>query len=248
MSQEQAAVAAWLNDQITRVTELIEMPDEGEYDMSKAEAELGVDLSENFRKLTAERRRFFVERHFPVFDASELGKEEPWQAAGLSGKDAMSARQCAVNHKNGIVKFRGLRKPKSGWRENQKTLLEIKDIEGLRRALHNRREEIMSALSDEYLAVRAAFLRTWVHFVVEAKGESPWRTHWPADKGDDALMEEFVILASLRYTTWTSVAAARTHVVEFHRSMRLETPTIPPSRTWLMSAQALGQGRSRSAP
>ena len=27
-----------------------------------------------------------------------------------------------------------------------------------------------------------------------------------------------------------------------------KTPTIPPSRTWLMGAQALGQGRSRSAP
>ena len=73
------------------------------------------------------------EKYFPLFGADELIKEESWEAAKLSSKDAISIRIHRENHKRGIVRLTGLRKARSGWRSNQRKLLSIRDVSGLLR-------------------------------------------------------------------------------------------------------------------
>ena len=91
-----------------------------------------------------------------------------------------------------------------------------------------RRLEIISCLSPNYLRVRVAVIRTWVHFCVEVKGVSPWRMHWPLDDNDDLLMADYLVSLSLRYTDFSVIEASKMHVQEFHRGyLRVEPPRFP---------------------
>ena len=71
-------------------------------------------------------------------------------------------------------------------------------------------------------------MRNYVQFVIEGKQQSPWRLHWPADRGDDQLFSDFVTISSMRFNTWGTVNAAMMHVREFHLSMlSLSPPELP---------------------
>jgi protein-S-isoprenylcysteine O-methyltransferase Ste14 len=55
-------------------------------------------------------------------------------------------------------------------------------------AVEDRRLEIVTAQSEEYMRVRVAVLRTRVHNCAVRRGTTPWRVHWPVDEGDDSLV------------------------------------------------------------
>ena len=95
--------------------------------------------------------------------------------------------------------------------------------------------KIITALSDGYMRVRVAVLRTLIHYCVEGRGVSPWRTHWPEDWSDDALMADYLTVLSLRYTDYGVVEASLTHVTEFHKGfLRVAPPPLPIAR-WTLS-------------
>ena len=96
------------------------------------------------------------------------------------------------NHRRGVVEFVGLQQPSSGYRPQQMRLLAVSSKEQLAEVVEDRRLEIITALSDGYMRVRVAVLRTWIHYCVEGRGVSPWRTHWPEDWSDDALMADYL--------------------------------------------------------
>eukprot|EP01043_Picozoa_sp_COSAG02_P094807 COSAG02_NODE_31218_length_537_cov_0.883562_1_plen_178_part_11 len=158
----------------------------------------------------------------------------------MSRRDSVSVIRHAENHRCGRVKFTGMQKPKSGYRAQQLRLLGVQTKEDLQRVVADRRMEIVTALSDGYLRVRVAVLRTWIHFCVEAYGESPWRLHWPADRGDDALMSDYLTVLSLRYTDFGVVEASLTHVLEFHKGfLRVAPPALTVARWTLAKIKRL---------
>ena len=64
---------------------------------------------------------------------------------------------------------------------------------------------IYSSLADGYLSVRVAHMRNYVQFAIEGKEESPWRMHWPEDRGDDQLFTDYSVISSMRVTTFETV-------------------------------------------
>ena len=160
------------------------------------------------------QRRAVIERSFRLQIRSEVQRVRPlW----LTRRDNAAMVRHAENNRRGRVEFRGIQKPKGGYRPQQLRLLGASGKAELDAVVQDRRLEIVTALSDGYMRVRVAVLRTWVHYCVEGRGTTPWRVHWPADDGDDSLMSDYLTVLSLRYTDFGVVEASLTHVLEFHK-------------------------------
>ena len=119
----------------------------------------------------------------------------------VSKKDRKSILDHCENFRKGIVSVTNLRKAGDSYRDNQRVLMAVSSQTDYKKMISARKSEIMASLSDGYLAVRVAVLRVWIHTCIECEGTSPWRLHWPEDRGDDDLLEHFVIVLSMRYTT-----------------------------------------------
>ena len=122
------------------------------------------------------------------------------------------------------MQYLNLQRPEEGYRPQQLRLLDARSKEDMEQVIAQRRLEIVSCLSAGYMRVRVAVIRTWVHFCVEVKGVSPWRLHWPKDESDDALMADYLVSLSLRYTDFSVIEASKMHVIEFHRGYLRVTP------------------------
>jgi hypothetical protein len=57
---------------------------------------------------------------------------------------------------------------------------------------------------------------------------NPLRSSWPLDDDgtEDAIMQTFVLYASLRYLTWATVSTAVSHVIEWHRMAGISPPVF----------------------
>ena len=177
-------------------------------------------------------RRDLMERVFRLQIRREVQAVRP---SWLTRRDSASVVQFADNHRRGVVRYTGLQQPKTGFRPQQQRLLAVQTRTELQEVVAERRMEIVTALSDGYLRVRVAVLRTWIHFCVEGAGVSPWRVHWPADQGDDELMSDYLASLSLRYTDFGVVDASFTHVLEFHKGfLRVSPPPLEIAR-WTRS-------------
>ena len=177
-------------------------------------------------------RRQLIERVFKLLVRTQVqAVRSPW----MTRRDSVSVVRHAENHRRGIVEFTSLQKPNAGYRPQQLRLLGASTKEELASVVEDRRLEIITALSDGYMRVRVAVLRTWIHYCVEGYGVSPWRTHWPEDWSDDKLMADYLTVLSLRYTDYGVVEASLTHVVEFHRGfLRVAPPPLHIAR-WTLS-------------
>ena len=179
-------------------------------------------------------RRKTVEKVFPLLRVEVLQRMS-WT---VSSKDMRTIAVHSENWRKGKIEFRGMRQSNKKWRDNQLQLLGISDQKQYREVLKFRRTQIMESLSDGYLTVRTAILRVWIMVCVECEGTNPWRLHWPQDKGDDELMENFLTVLSLRYTTWAAVASGLTHVVEFHKAyLKVHPPPMPMAKFFLQKAK-----------
>jgi hypothetical protein len=113
--------------------------------------------------------------------------------------------------------------------------MDISSKEECEEVVQNRRIQICTTLSDGYMRQRVSALRTWQHTCIECKGESPWRLHWPQDRGDDELMTAHLTLLSMRYTDFGPIEASKMHVIEFHAGFLKVTPPPFPLAEWTMS-------------
>ena len=190
----------------------------------------------NWRPNVLERREV-IERAFNLQLRETVQAVRPmW----MTRRDAVSVIQHADNHRRGVVRFTGLQQPKSGYRPQQLRLMAVSTKEELAEVVEDRRLEIITALSDGYMRVRVAVLRTWIHFCVEGRGVSPWRTHWPEDWSDDALMADYLTVLSLRYTDFGVVEASLSHVTEFHKGfLRVVPPPLQIARWTLAKIKRL---------
>ena len=177
-------------------------------------------------------RRNVIERTFRLMIREEVqAVRPPW----LTRRDSASIVRHVENHRKDVVEFSKLQQPKSGYRPQQLRLLGVRTKAELAEVIEDRRMEIVTALSDGYLRVRVAVLRTWIQFCVEGRGESPWRTHWPVDSGDDQMMADYLVVLSLRYTDFGVVEASLMHIVEFHQGfLRVPPPSFHVAR-WTLS-------------
>jgi hypothetical protein len=118
-----------------------------------------------------------------------------------------------------------MRKADGKYRANQLSVLAANTPAAFYQMLLKRRDECWRALSDGYLTSRIFFMKLWIFWLVEGLGKSPFRpwTH-EYDEVEDSIMEGFVVFCSNRFVTWGSVTAAKTHVVEFMRSMWGQVP------------------------
>jgi hypothetical protein len=70
--------------------------------------------------------------------------------------------------------------------------------------------------------------------MVEVHHDTPWRLHWPEDRGDDFIMGKWLLANSCRYTSFTVVETSMMHVIEFHRGyLGVSPPPFEWSR-WLL--------------
>ena len=132
----------------------------------------------------------------------------PW---GFSNKDAATIRDHCENARQNRIEFIGIRKPKTGFRTNQLKLKNISSPSQYQRVISERRMQMATAIKEKSLAVRVSVIRCYIQFCVECEHCSPWEL-------DDALMERFLIIMSLRYTDWRAVSAVKGHVLEFFRA------------------------------
>eukprot|EP01049_Picozoa_sp_SAG25_P003681 SAG25_NODE_215_length_11684_cov_261.443677_10_plen_641_part_00 len=178
-------------------------------------------------RLTAAQQRQVIERQFPLL-RREVLEQSKRHRVELSRRQHLSIRQHSENARKSVVQFTGMRRDQGGaWRPNQKRLLEVQSPQDFAALIKRRKEEIMLSLSTDYLAVRASYLRLWIHHTVECKWSSPWQL-------DDGVMADFLVGLSLRFTSWGAVSAAQIHVVEFMRgALNMVPPPMPQAQWWL---------------
>jgi hypothetical protein len=116
-----------------------------------------------------------------------------------------------------VVSFDNLQQPKGGYRPLQERLLAIASPADYHEVVNQRRLEILSSLSSKYMSQRLSFIRNWEQALVEVHHDTPWRLHWPEDRGDDFIMGKWLLANSCRYTSFTVVETSMMHVIEFHR-------------------------------
>jgi hypothetical protein len=153
----------------------------------------------------------------------------------MTNRDSSSVLRYVDNHRRDKVEFTNLNRPRTGYRPLQLLLLDISTKEECDQAIQSRRIQICTTLSDGYMRQRVSALRTWQHTCIECKGESPWRLHWPQDRGDDELMTAHVTLLSMRYTDFGPIEASKMHVIEFHAGFLKVTPPPFPLAEWTLS-------------
>ena len=108
-------------------------------------------------------RRQLIERVFKLLVRTQVqAVRPPW----MTRRDSVSVVRHAENHRRGIVEFTSLQKPNAGYRPQQLRLLGASTKEELASVVEDRRLEIITALSDGYMRVRVAVLRTWIHYCV----------------------------------------------------------------------------------
>ena len=176
--------------------------------------------------------RDLIERVFRLQLRTEVQAVRP---RGMSSRDSVSVLKHVDNHRRGKVEFTSLQRPKTGYRPLQLLLMDISSKEECEEVVQNRRIQICTTLSDGYMRQRVSALRTWQHTCIECKGESPWRLHWPQDRGDDELMTAHLTLLSMRYTDFGPIEASKMHVIEFHAGFLKVTPPPFPLAEWTMS-------------
>ena len=170
---------------------------------------------------TITQTRDVVERVFGLQLRATVQSVRP---AWLMRRDDANFVRHVDNHRRNCVQYLNLQRPEEGYRPQQLRLLDARSKEDMEQVIAQRRLEIVSCLSAGYMRVRVAVIRTWVHFCVEVKGVSPWRMHWPKDECDDALMADYLVSLSLRYTDFSVIEASKMHVIEFHRGYLRATP------------------------
>ena len=177
-----------------------------------------------------EQRRY-VEKRFSLFTITSLA----FRPDGYTKRDSRETLVSMENYRKGKVCFRNLNKKQSGWTEHQLALLDVHTPAQYRQLVRLRKQQIFKSLSDGYLAVRVAVLRNWQQILMEAEGQDPWRQHWPESRDDDRIMTDFLVVMSMRYTTWTAVNACKMHVVEFHRAFLGVCPPPFPMADWMLA-------------
>ena len=113
-----------------------------------------------------------------------------------------------------------MRRTDGKYRANQLEILTAANPATFHDMILRRRGMCWRALSKQYLASRVFFMKLWIFMLVEVLELDP-RRRWTGavSPTEDSIMEEFVLFCSNRFVTWGSVMAAKTHVVEFMRSM-----------------------------
>jgi hypothetical protein len=204
--------------------------------VERGQVQAGTPAGTDWRPSVLQRREV-IERSFRLQIRSEVQRVRPlW----WTRRDNAAVVRHAENHRRGRVEFRGIQKPKGGYRSQQLRLLGASGKAELDAVVQDRRLEIVTALSDGYMRVRVAVLRTWVHYCVEGRGTTPWRVHWPADDGDDSLMSDYLTVLSLRYTDFGVVEASLTHVLEFHKGfLQVAPPPLSIARWTLRKIKRL---------
>jgi hypothetical protein len=121
----------------------------------------------------------------------------------------------ADNARRDIISKPRLHRQDGEWREEQRSLMAADTPAKMRSLLDQRRHQVSASLSTNYLRVRVAVIAMFVAFTMECLHQWPFFTHWPEDRGEDAILLDFVTYLSIRYTSFACVKAAFGHVIEF---------------------------------
>ena len=129
-----------------------------------------------------------------------------------------------------------MRRTDGKYRANQLEILTAANPATFHDMILRRRGMCWRALSKQYLASRVFFMKLWIFMLVEVLELDP-RRRWTGavSPTEDSIMEEFVLFCSNRFVTWGSVMAAKTHVVEFMRSMFGVVPPPFPCTDYTLS-------------
>lgn len=134
------------------------------------------------------------------------------------------------------------------YRAHQLELLTASNPAALYEVILRRREDCWRSLSPAYLANRLFFIKLWLFITIDMLEISPWRA-WGQGASptfEDGIMETYILFCSKRFVTWGSVMAAKTHVIEFMRSMFGVTPPEFPNTTY--TAQKLKKTMGKERP
>ena len=191
--------------------------------------------------LTMAEARALQERVHPLLRAEVLA-QRPYQ---FSPKDAKSLMDLCENARRGVVEFSTMQKQATGWRDNQLKLRAIKTPQDAQDAIAARKLAVYASLSDSYQAVRVSNLRLWCEMVVQCENESPWRMHWPESRDDDRIMTDFIMIMSLRNTSYSVVEHAKMHVIEYHLGYLSRSPPPFPIADWNLKKLKLSMAKEK---
>jgi hypothetical protein len=188
-------------------------------------------------------RRQIVERQFPLMTVDMLDQ----CSYHPSMAERHDIRVHADNARRDIISKPRLHRQDGEWREEQRSLMAADTPAKMRSLLDQRRHQVSASLSTNYLRVRVAVIAMFVAFTMECLHQWPFFTHWPEDRGEDAILLDFVTYLSIRYTSFACVKAAFGHVIEFHYSfLQVSPPPLGFPRTrWFLSKLKLTMAKEK---
>ena len=111
--------------------------------------------------LSVAQKRDVIERVFGLQLRAQIQAVRPgW----LMYRDDARFVRHVDNHRQNRVRYANMQQPKDGYRPQQLRLLDARSKEDMERVIAQRRLEIITCLSPNYMRVRVAVIRTWVHF------------------------------------------------------------------------------------
>ena len=172
----------------------------------------------------------------------EVMAQRPYQ---FSPRDTKSLMDLCENARRCVVEFGTMKEPEGGWRENQLKLRAIKTPEDAKRVIEERKLQVYASLSDTYQAVRVSNIRMWCEVVVQIEKQSPWRMHWPESHGDDEIMTGYLMIMSMRNTSYAVVEHAKMHIIEFHLGYLGRSPPPFPIADWHLKKLKLAMAKEK---
>jgi hypothetical protein len=174
----------------------------------------------------------------------EVVAQRPYQ---FSPKDTKSLMDLCENARRDVVEFGTMKEQEGGWSENQLKLRAIKTPEDAKRVIEERKLQVYASLTDGYQAVRVSNIRMWCEVVVQIEKQSPWRMHWPESRGDDEIMTGYLMIMSMRNTSYAVVEHAKMHIIEFHLGYLGRSPPPFPLADWHLKKLKLAMAKEKPA-